>query len=48
MDGGASGHLRQDVEFATVAMYAKSAFLFLLANVIVKAILSIYLDKFAF
>ena len=39
MDGGASGHLKHDVECATVAIYTKPAFQFLLASVIAIAIL---------
>ena len=34
MDGGASGHLKHDVECATVTIYSKPAFIFFLVNVI--------------
>ena len=32
MDGGASGHLKHDVECATVAIYTKPAFLIILSE----------------
>ena len=39
MDGGASGHLKHDVECATVLIYPKPVSLFFLANVIGTAII---------
>ena len=39
MDGGASGHLRQDVECAAVVIYTKPVFLFYLVNGVAKVII---------
>ena len=48
MDGGASGHLRHDVECAAVVIYSKPAFIFLLANGVAKAILHKLVNTYAF